>query len=424
MRKHQLSAFLCIVLTLFVISCSKHNDSPSNGGGTGTDSTTKSTTPEDSITVNLDYEAALSPNFELIISEPGGKVLLDTLAAFNTSIKATLHTTQPLLDLTTIRKISDTNMTIYTYKGVSPAQWNNLELSTYYANPIEANNTPALITYINTPASLTSDPIIQFMFANPLNVSYSAGYSPNTLNIQYQMAAGEYDYLLFPTEGLYNLHIPTSARDTVDLSQMDTVTRLNYTFPAGYTYISTQLIGIQDTTNTAKSLQLANGLINYPSGTQLELPSMSFQKYAGVVAASLSSTEGATYLYYGNSVQLNIPFLTLGSYTLSSIDQNNVVPSFSTSPTRYMTNWSVNANITFNIYSSPDSAEHPAALIATIASQSKFLKGVSTSSLTLNFFSYYNTDDLNYATYCQKTSSYNSTTWQPTQKEISYTKTY
>lgn len=89
-----------------------------------------------------------------------------------------------------------------------------------------------------------------------------------------------------------------------------------------------------------------------------------------------------------------------------------------------MTNWSVNAYVAFSLWSSPDSTEHPSAMIATIASQSKFLKGVSTGSLAPNGFTYYSTDNLSYNTYWQKASNYNSATDQPTHQEISYTKTF
>jgi hypothetical protein len=92
--------------------------------------------------------------------------------------------------------------------------------------------------------------------------------------------------------------------------------------------------------------------------------------------------------------------------------------------TRYLTNWSVNSLITFNIYSSPDSAEHASTLINTIASRSKFLQGISVSNLTLNSFAYYTTDNLSYADYYQMASNFNAATEKPIQKEISYSKSY
>jgi len=412
---------LCLVLTFFVLSCKKNNAPPSNGGSPG-----KTTTLTDSIVVSLVFQtAATEPyDYELIISEPGGKVLLDTQSAFNTTVNATLYTAQPLLDLTTIRKLTDSFMTVYTYKGVSPAQWHSLQLYMFYSAGNEGNTTPATITYTNMPSLSPSNPAINFMFGDPLPLSYTGGDANNTLTLNYDMAAGKYAYLLLPTQGLYNLHIPASTQDTVAISQTDTTTSLSYTLPTGYSFVSSTLVGIQDTTDNTKCLQLTYQLLTFPPGIQLELPPMPFEKYSGEVDASLSSSEGASYTYYGDSLQLTIPYFTPGSYTLNSTDQNNFDPVFSTTSTRYMTNWSINPYITFNIYSSPDSTEHPSALISTIASRSKFLQGISVSNLTLNSFSYYNTDNLSYADYCQKASNYNAATEQPIQKEISYSKSY
>jgi hypothetical protein len=420
MRKQQLPSVLCLTLTLFVLSCKKNEAPPANGGSTG--STGNTTTPTDSIVVNLNYQISISRIYEVIISEPGGKILLDTQTVSNTPVKATLHTGQPLLDLTLINKISDSNLSIYTYTGVNPANWHNLVLSMYYDNGSEGNNTPATITYINYP----NESPLNFMFANPQLITYTSGYSNNTLSVQYEMAAGKYDYLLLPQEGLYNLHIPTSARDTVDLTKMDTATKLSYSLTAGYTYGYALLVGTLDTIDKTKSLALSGPALNFPPGIQLELPSIPFEKYSGEVDASLSSTEAGVYYYYGDSLQLNIPYFAAGSYTMSSIDTTVVKPVFSITPapTRYMSEWIVNANTVFDIYSSPDSVEHPSALINSIASQSKLLKGIPVNSLKLFRFGYFNTDNMSYSAYFQKASNYPSGSDQPIQKEISYYKYY
>jgi hypothetical protein len=72
---------------------------------------------------------ASSVAYELVISEPGGKVLLDTVAHFYAPVKATLHTNASLVDVTLV----DTNRTLYDitmYKSVNPSTWLNLPM--YY----------------------------------------------------------------------------------------------------------------------------------------------------------------------------------------------------------------------------------------------------------------------------------------------------
>src|SRR5215475_12447153 len=56
-------------------------------------------------TLNLTYyntDTTIAPGIELIISVPGGKVLLDSISAFNVPIFGTLHTSAAVVDVTTV----------------------------------------------------------------------------------------------------------------------------------------------------------------------------------------------------------------------------------------------------------------------------------------------------------------------------------
>ncbi|HVU97698.1 MAG TPA: hypothetical protein VHE34_20885 [Puia sp.] len=85
----------CVVL----FSCHKNNarpatppeDTTGTAGGPGTTGTMK---------ISLTLPNALD-NCELIVSETGGKVLLDTVAPNGTTINATLHTNASLVDVST-----------------------------------------------------------------------------------------------------------------------------------------------------------------------------------------------------------------------------------------------------------------------------------------------------------------------------------
>jgi hypothetical protein len=102
-------------LLLLAVSCKK-SESPQ--------STAQPPTGKLSIALSYPYSSTQpAQDFELIISEPGGKVLLDTIAPENTTIEATLQTNAMLVDVTTLAQDADTNLTVMTYKGVNPASW-------------------------------------------------------------------------------------------------------------------------------------------------------------------------------------------------------------------------------------------------------------------------------------------------------------
>ncbi len=112
--KHARKLFLYGFLVILSLNACKKNDNdfpPVGEEETG------------SLNINLEYPQTDHnlTQFELIISEPGGKVLLDTLAPVATPIVASLKTKASLVDVTTIAKtLTSANISINTYKGVDP----------------------------------------------------------------------------------------------------------------------------------------------------------------------------------------------------------------------------------------------------------------------------------------------------------------
>ncbi|HEY4337230.1 MAG TPA: hypothetical protein VGM89_15070, partial [Puia sp.] len=87
--------------------------------------------------------------FELIISEPGGKVLLDSIAPPNAPVKTTLKTNSKLVDITTIRVYPpdgtpDSVLALNIYKSVNPTDWVTLTPNSYH------------VSYSSRPSSFTS----------------------------------------------------------------------------------------------------------------------------------------------------------------------------------------------------------------------------------------------------------------------------
>ena len=84
-------------------------------------------TPAGSIAINLTYpesNPAYGKQIELIISEPGGAILMDSMIPVNTPIVTTLHTTQKLVDVTTVvNDSSAATIFVTTWQAIDPTGW-------------------------------------------------------------------------------------------------------------------------------------------------------------------------------------------------------------------------------------------------------------------------------------------------------------
>ena len=135
---------LSLAILLLLASCSKHNSS----GSTGTTST--GTAPP--VTMKISLTTSI-PNEEIIFSDSGGKVLLDTMTPYPSPLVASLVTSQTLVDLTTI--VYDTPETRYelsTMKAINPSLWGAVDPQSYSgANFPNLSSTNATVVYTNTP---------------------------------------------------------------------------------------------------------------------------------------------------------------------------------------------------------------------------------------------------------------------------------
>src|ERR1700722_8365510 len=106
------------VCLLSLLACHKDSSKPP---APPTDSTTTGT-----LKINL----AVSENSELIISEPGGIVLLDTIPPSNINLNMSLKTNATLVDFTSITA-GIGQYFITTFKAANPTTWTNTHISDY-----------------------------------------------------------------------------------------------------------------------------------------------------------------------------------------------------------------------------------------------------------------------------------------------------
>jgi hypothetical protein len=380
------SAFFLSLLCL--AAC--HKD---HGAGPGT--TSSSGLKLDLISSDYGLSDTSTNSIELIISEPGGKVLLDTITPANTHITANLNTTDTLVDLTNI--YYDTYQKLYsiqTHKSVNPSSWSSDAILDYYApaGPHPANLVAGTLTYTNV-----SGPN-EFFFQNMFGPASEVFTSPNTITETLTALPGNYAYILFPASGLYKMNVFTG-NATVDCFNMDTAVSANFT-PSSYfsSYSFSRVYGYTDSTNLNSEIEL-----NFDQATQfgtpnpeLLYPAKNIQKYAVLGYFSNGSQEQSESYTYGNTVNTNITYPDPNSYTLGSTQNNNFTVSWkSTKPTYYFTTWS-DAGISWELYANPDSTTlDPVALLT--AQNPKMLKGHNFTDLTLSEFLFENVQGYNYS---------------------------
>src|ERR1700753_1515240 len=157
-RKHVRYLFACS-LCMILFACHKSDSKPGNP----TTSLTLGT-----MNINLTY-GAFGIQSELIISEPGGKVLLDTLAIGGQPVIATLKTNDTLVDITTVSPLGGAYNNIAVYKSINASTIAAVGAGGYeiaFGLKTQAT-TPASIFYRNIPpGTLNNTPGQQFLFTN------------------------------------------------------------------------------------------------------------------------------------------------------------------------------------------------------------------------------------------------------------------
>ena len=339
-------------------------------------------------------------NVELIVSEPGGKVLLDTITPGNTHISVALATNASTVDLTNIYAtgVSSKLITITTYRGVNPANWaGDYNLSDQFPmGPWPAALLPDTLNYTNLP-TVTYTLFSQNQFMPP--GGYGEPSSPTALTEEYPMLPGNYAYLLCSTLGLYKMIIPSQTNQTIDCSTMDTAATATFTPSSYYSYYSSTVNGYSDSNNLNTLLQLYfNEAILNNGLPQLEYPTKNIQNYAVRGDFFHGTQEEAETYSVGPGINPNIVFPDPNAYSLGATQNNQFSVAWNAAePTYYKTFW-LDSTINWTIYASPDSAAfNPIALLT--AQKSKMLQGQDLTLLKLNYFQYGAVPGYDYAAY-------------------------
>jgi hypothetical protein len=340
-------------------------------------------------------------NIELIISEPGGKVLLDTITPANTHITASLITNAITVNVTniyynTLKKV----YTAQTYLGVNPSGWAG-DYSLSYYNPFGPQPqvlTPDSLTFTNIPSQRF------LLFSQNAFTGDSQNIAtPNTAIEEYSMVPGNYAYLLCPTTGQYKMIVPNQSNETVDCSTMDQVATGTFNPSSYFTHYFTAIYGYPDSTNQNSQIWLYindgatdSALVN--TLPQLAYPKKNIQKYAVTAAFSHGIYELAQWYACSDTINTNITYPDPSSYSLTANQNTQFAVTWNASkPTYYTTYWG-DATVSWTVYASPDSTTlNPVGVLT--AQKSKMLQGQDLTQLTFGEFTFETVNGYNYAGY-------------------------
>ena len=362
-------------------------------------------------------------NYELFVSEAGGKVLFDSIVDYNKTITADLQTSAGFLDVTVIYSSfpvgSAPQYFVYTYKTVNLAQWKNVPLSDSVPGqmyPFVTGTATMQLTNVAAPAPFdwqfmtNDDPGPTFIPADNIyfsseNISYS-----NNFSISYPWEQDDYAYIAFPYSGLYKLHKINGQVDSVDLSQLDTAKKISFNWPAQYD-ITTKLWGYMDTTNRTKSLLLvpSHGEYNHNFTYEAMYPANNhlFQKYDVVLTGYPNNygqgvpVQASLRWTWLDTIPLNVPFLDQSYFNVTSQTPDNFTVNFpKVKPTFYMLSTSFNVG-EFLLTAPGDSTSLDPEIMLVRLQQGKLLKG-SNPAMFINGFILTIDDEPNYQPYMTK----------------------
>jgi hypothetical protein len=387
----RISALSCVLLILIISSCTK--DKPHQGGSPNTDSVVHINYIYLATSFNVQQDSL--SQYELILSS-GSTVLLDTIAAVNTHLITDIKTPSPLVDMTVIiyRPIASAYY-ITTNKAISPGAWSVLpgsdSLIGLPPNPIP-NYTAAYVYYTNVPV-----PQGEPYYFSGSNTNFRTGQYSSTGNDEFVLGflqTADFDvYLSFPNVGRYNFHRMSGAlADTVNLVNMDTAVSLRIAHPALYTNSEIFVNGFPDTTDLKQDLSVsvyAAG-IDTIAGADVVYPGRKvFQKYQFSYSANDNGyADQASYAdFWADSVN-PAPFLPDNTYfNLLSATSSNFSVQFTKLAPGYYTTQYTSPSFYLTLNAPGDSTKLQPVNFLT-ALNSKMLKGVTLSTMTLTTFGF------------------------------------
>jgi hypothetical protein len=438
-----------LILALFFLSCKKDPVVTTNNSTPPHDSTV-APAPVPTLHMSLSYllqkhtyDSNFRSNYEIFVSEPGGKVLYDTVLDYNKTAIANLYTSATLLDVSVIYAVTYSaslkQFWVYTYKSVDLASWKNVPLSDSMPGqvyPVVTGTATMQLKNVAIPGSF----LWQFMsnddngpnqlpasgpYFSPQNVS-----NTSNVTVSYPWEQDKYAYIAFPYNALYKLHKINGQTDTVDLSQLDTAKTISLNWPAQYD-IMPEIWGYQDATDLTHPLLIAPGHGQYTHAYTYEAMypanKQVFQKYdvkltgyPTIFPAPITAQPSIRWTNL-DTIPVNVPFFDNSYYAVNYKTPDSFAVAFpKTKPTFYTFAAQFGGGNNFDLTVPGDSTAIDPERTLAILVKGKLLQGLS-PAMFINGFVFTVDDEPNYQNYFRKQADATAALKRPQSNQNSLT---
>ncbi|PVY40694.1 hypothetical protein [Pontibacter virosus] len=289
--------------------------------------------------------------FELIVAQENGSVLLDTLLTASETHWIKLKTDDQTFDVTTITSNESIQGPDYhlirTYTGVNPDKWMLNENLNYSVNTYNEETTlNSKVRYTNLPYNYGG-----FSFHSTLLGSYTAGTSSQSRDIQIgsytRIFPNNYTYLLLPDLGKYIYSAANDFDVTVDYSTAGTLEMHDFVKPNGLLLHYANLNGYHNTGNYVNPLQVYNSvkaktshnLIN-PIKHDLMVPPALFESFELSLTFRNSVNNELNYYKLTEEIPTDLSFLKEPDFTVGTTNPEILqITTGQDKPTNYTLNW-------------------------------------------------------------------------------------
>ncbi|MBC5991940.1 hypothetical protein [Pontibacter cellulosilyticus] len=345
----------------------------------------KENSPEPMLKVSeFNFRLDTSPkvaDYELIVSQRDGKVLLDTLVASHENHKLSVKSADTEFDITTITVDPTTLMNnIKTYAKVNPNNWHINNFGTATTKQREKTR----VTYTNLPSYDSN-----FLFMARELGSWSTSWSGSTLTVDFnRLLPTDQAYLLLPKYGKYILSDVTTAQKSIDFSEAKNTIKTKYNNkPAGITNLRSYLYGYANDGVSTYKMMLFSAFNGPTEEYDLQHPPTGFDLFDFNMQYHDADKNWHIYSFNGiSTIPTEINFLGKADFTVNKSAFDDFQIAFEADkPSIYNTWWSstdANLKASWEVYSSPaDNSFNPKALLENL--KSKTLAGNSSLAFKL-----------------------------------------
>lgn len=308
MRPKLLFGFL---LTGALFSCSKKSDPVPE---------IKEPDPVYDFSFRYDPQITAIQNFELIITQQDGRILLDTLVATNTKHSLRVKTKDTKLDLTTVAiNPANNSHIIRSYLQARPDNWN---IVSNLQHPLSTQTASGVIQYTNVPNS-------RFLFSTLQLGPVFSRRENNALRIEYRrLVPQDMAYFLLKSEGKYIFSQIESAQHQVDFSEAKDASRKTMPVPAGIRNYDSHLYGYPKAGDYSRKFLLHESELAPTTNYDVLYPSTNIEEFDLVVGYTDQQGYAHSYSYLGKSIPSEFGFKERSSFEVKSFTVDDLQLAF------------------------------------------------------------------------------------------------